>query len=399
MHRSFRGLSFIRWLLFLALLTDFATHQAFARQNASAPAGLSNAAREFIESFYNGIARDVEADNVGGMAVAVILGNEVVSAKAFGWADREKKIPADVETVYRIGSISKSFTAVALAQLAESGGLDLDAPVEKYLPEIKNLDGYTAYPPITFRQLASHTAGLIREPKLENAAAGPIAEWEKKILASIPTTSYSHRPGEKYQYSNIGFGILGLAISRAAQKPFMELMHELIFAPLKMKHSAFIATPQMEKPLAVGYANRVDGTIDAELPAREHAGRGYKVPNGGIYTTVGDLARFIASQTGASPVQILSEKSRQEMQRIQTPESETRGYGLGFFIETGEDGIKTVGHGGSVAGYNVYHAFAPESQIGVILFRNYNRGKTNLQEKGIAWLRQIVLAQRKSDKQ
>jgi CubicO group peptidase (beta-lactamase class C family) len=397
MRPPVRCLPFVRWLTLLALFAGCATQHAVAQQNARDPAVLSSEARAAIASFHAEIARDVEEDNVGGMTVAVVLGNEVVSAKAFGWADKEKKIPADIETIYRIGSISKSFTAVALVQLAEKGVLDLDDPVEKYLPEIKNLDGYTRYPPITFRQLASHTAGLIREPKLENAASGPIDQWENKILASIPTTSYSSPPGEKYQYSNIGFGILGLAISRAAQKPFMELLHELIFAPLKMKHSAFIPTSEMKKHLAGGYANRADGSIDADLPAREHAGRGYKVPNGGIYTTVGDLARFIASQTGASPVQILSEKSLEEIQRIQTPESEAQGYGLGFFVEIGEDGIKTVGHGGSVAGYNVYHAFAPEFQIGVILFRNYNRGKTNLQEKGSELLRKIALAQKENN--
>jgi len=302
----------------------------------------------------------VAEDSVGSISAGVVFGNDVVWANGFGWADIEKQTPADAETIYRTGSISKSFTAVLMMQMAEQGYFKLDDPVEKYLPEINNLaDRPENAKPITFRHLASHTSGLSREPNLKGAASGPISQWEDKILASIPKTSYLSLPEEKYSYSNIGFGILGLAVSRAAGKPFMDLVQEHIFNPLSMTSSFFILTDDQVPHLAMGYLKRRDGTVNAEFPAKEHAGRGYKVPNGGIYSTVGDLAKFVAAMTGS------------------TPEG-GGGYGLGFSIRTDEDGFTSVGHGGSVAGYNASMVFHPESKIGVVIFRNYNRGKTNL---------------------
>lgn len=331
-----------------------------------------------IDRFEKQIIEDVEADSIGSVVAGIVMGNDLIWEKAFGWANVEKKIPADMASIYRTGSISKSVTAVLLVRLAEKGILSLDDPVSKYLPEIKNLnDSLEVAEKITLRQLASHTAGLIREPKLPKAAAGPIAEWENKIITSIPTTSFLASPGEKYSYSNIGFGILGLTISRAAERPFMDLVHEMIFDPLEMNSSTFILSTEQEKHLAVGYMNRRD-SVNTSFPALEHAGRGYKVPNGGVYSTVGDMVKFIAAQTGTSAEQILTPESRTEMQRIQTPGNPNRGYGLGFSVRKEDGGIHIVSHGGSVAGYNAYIAFDVNSKIGIILFRNYNRGRSRL---------------------
>ncbi len=332
-----------------------------------------------IQRFENQVAADVTADGVGSIVAAVMVGNSVMWARAFGWSDGDRQMPAGVETIYRTGSISKTFTAVLLMQLVERGVVALDDPVVKHLPEFAELNGPEEQVlSITLRQLASHTGGLIREPELPLAASGPLAEWESKVVASIPTTSLQSEPGTEYSYSNIGFGILGLSISRAAGKSFMELVTELIFEPLGMTQSTFALTPLLEPYMAVGYAVGEDGSIDAEYPAREHAGRGYKVPNGGVYSTVGDLARFAAALSGASPHTIISARARREMLTIQTPEDTTRGYGLGLSIRTTDDGVRLVGHGGSVSGYNAHMVFDPETKIGVILLRNYGRGNTNL---------------------
>lgn len=332
-----------------------------------------------IARFEAKLATDVAEDGIGSVAAAVVVGNELVWRNAFGWADVANRIPATPDMIYRTGSISKSFTAVVLAQLVEQNVVALDDPVERFFPQIAGLierpDGAE---PITFRQLASHTAGLSREPQMPGAASGPIGGWEDKILASIPNTAYRSAPGTEYAYSNIGFGILGLALSRSASRPFMDLVAEQVFEPLGMESSTFIIGPDLKPLLTAGYANRRDGTVDAEAPAREHAGRGYKVPNGGIYSTVGDLAKFIAGLTGASPVPILSEASRNEMLRKQTPEERPSGYGLGFSIRVSEEGYHLVGHGGSVAGYTAHLLFDPRTKIGVVLLRNYGRGATNL---------------------
>jgi CubicO group peptidase (beta-lactamase class C family) len=343
-----------------------------------------------ISRFEAKLAQDVAEDSMGSISAGVVVGNDVIWANGFGWADIEKQIPADAETVYRTGSISKSFTAVLMMKMVEKGYFELDDPVERYFPEIKNLaDKPENAEPITFRHLASHTSGLIREPKLKGAASGPISQWEEKILASIPKTSYQSMPGEKFSYSNIGFGMLGLAVSRAAGKPFMDLVQEHIFDPLGMASSFFVLTDGYVPRLSMGYVQRRDGTVDAEFPAKEHAGRGYKVPNGGIYSTVGDLSKFVAAMTGTSSEKIFSEETRQEILKRQTPEGGS-GYGLGFFRQKDEDGFISIGHGGSVAGYNASMVFDLESKIGVVIFRNYNRGKTDLGRSTRDLLKELV---------
>lgn len=348
---------------------------------ASLPAPVASQdamAGNAIATFEAQVASDVEADGVGSIAAAVVIGRDVVWARGFGLADRDRRVEADDSTIYRIGSISKSVTAVVLMRLAEQGTVSLDDPVVKHLPEFARLgDGVPEATTITLRQLASHTGGLIREPGLENAAAGPIAQWEDKIIASIPTTTLRSQPGTAYSYSNIGYGILGLTLSRAAGEPFMGLVRHLFFEPLAMTSSTFIIRPPLDRHLATGYDVDRDGNVSGERAAREHAGRGYKVPNGGIYSTVHDLARFVALMTGALGDDVLSAESRTAMISRQTPPDGT-GYGFGFFISTDDDGNRFVYHSGSVAGYNAMMFFHPETQIGVVLLRNYGRGATNL---------------------
>jgi CubicO group peptidase (beta-lactamase class C family) len=161
--------------------------------------------------------------------------------------------------------------------------------------------------------------------------------------------------------------MLGLASARAAGVPFMTLVEEQIFKPLAMTSSTFIVnTPELAARLSVGYSrNRETGEVSAERATREHFGRGYKVPNGGIYSTVGDLAKFAAAMMGESSVQILSQESRAEISTAQTP---AEGYGLGFFVRE-QDGVTIVGHGGSVAGYNADLQFDLDSKIGVAVLR------------------------------
>lgn len=360
-----------------------------------------------IADFSAQIADDVATDGVGGISAGIVLGTDLLWGRGFGFADRERHIPATVNTIYRIGSVSKSFTAVAMMQVAESGLLALDDPVVEVLPALKGLvDRAEGAAPITFRHLASHTSGLIREPRLERAAYGPLNEWEDKILASIPTTSFFERPGVQYQYSNIGYGILGLATSRAAGVPYMDLVMEGIVETLGMTSTFFALTPETWPRVAKGYANRRFGPVDPEDPPqeedlvntgdpyREHSGRGYKVPNGGVYSTIADLGLFIGGMTGAAPRAVLLPEGRAEMMRVQTPEGGDRLYGLGFFIYDTDDGTRLVGHSGSVSGYNVYMLFEPKSAIGVIILRNYNRGGTNLGEAARGLLLALLEAHR-----
>ena len=334
--------------------------------------------QESLTAFAGKLNQDVEGDGTGGITAGVVVGRDLVWAQGFGWADVERRIPAGVNTIYRVGSISKSFTAVALLQLWERGYLDLDQEVRGVVPELGQLRERPAgADPITFRHLASHTAGLIREPELEGSTDGPLEFWEEKILASIPTTSFYASPGDSYRYSNIGFGILGYSLSRVTGIPFMELIDASLMRPLGMHSSGFVVTPGMSEQLATGYVVRRDGTVDSTVPYREHVGRGYKVPNGGVYSTVGDLGRFIAALTGAATVPALGPEGRRLIRVPQTP-TEGPQYSFGFTVSRREGFPDLVGHSGSVAGYNAYLIFEPDTGIGVILLRNYVGGETNL---------------------
>jgi CubicO group peptidase (beta-lactamase class C family) len=341
--------------------------------------GVLDGWREPLDRFRADLRSDVAADDVGGITAGVMIGHRLVWAEGFGWADRDRRIPAGVETIYRTGSISKPVTALVLAQLADRGILELDDPVAHHLPEASGFrDPPEGGASITLRQLATHTSGLMREPELEGAAAGPIEEWERKVLQSIPHTGFLAPPGQEVSYSNIGFGTLGLTVSRAEGRSLLDQVEEGIFRPLGMGSSHFVVPPEATDRLAVGYRNRPDGSIDAELPALEHRGRGYKVPNGGVYSTVGDMVRLMAAMSGHATQEFLSDTMRDEVLRLQTPGDGDAGYGLGFSIRRLDSGTELVGHGGSVAGYTAYLLFEPERGVGVVLLRNYNSGATNL---------------------
>jgi CubicO group peptidase (beta-lactamase class C family) len=252
-----------------------------------------------------------------------------------------------------------------ICQLAEQGVLKLDDPVQTHFPEIKRLANAPANSkPITFRMLANHTSGLVREPKFAQITArGPISLWENKVLQAIPNTSFKTKPLTEFSYSNIGYAMLGLAGSRAADKPFMLLVEKQIFEPLEMNNSTFIVEKaEMKQRLAIGYLrDRKTGSLNPEVPTRQHAGRGYKVPNGGIYSTVGDMEKFAAAMMGETKTEILTAQMRK---RMFTPQLPAERYGLGFKI-TEAKGLKVVGHSGSVAGYRADLRFELNSKWGV----------------------------------
>jgi len=330
-----------------------------------------------IDEFKNQLEKDVRDDNVNGsISAAIIKENKIIWSKAFGTSTINGDLSADAKTIYRTGSIAKSFTAFLMMQLIQDEVMELDDPVEKHFPEIWELEGYSDTTKITFRQLASHTAGLIREPNLEKAASGHIEEWENKVLKSIPKTSFESKPGERFSYSNIGYGILGVALSRAANEPFIEMIEKKIFKPLHMDDSFFVIPEHKLKNLAQGIGGGPfsDEDLDVEGPQNEHRGRGYKVPNGGIYSTPIDLGKFLICNMGC--VNLLDKKYLEALHTKQTPESTYNGYGLGF--EVYQDHTMTIaGHSGGVLGYTSYFGFEKEYHYGVVIMRNYNWGITS----------------------
>jgi CubicO group peptidase (beta-lactamase class C family) len=336
-------------------------------------------------------------ENIGGITIGVVSGGKLVWTKSYGYADVARKIPVTKDNVFAIGSIAKQFTALMLLQLVEQGKVHLSDPVEKYLPEVKKLQNrFADAPPITLIQLATHTSGLDREPDDEQMLyiKGPVPDWDKKLIATIPLTRFIHEPGTRYSYSNIGYAILGAALSRAAGEPYVEYIEKHIFKLLGMSQTAFSLDERMEENRIKGFLIE-NGKIDAEEPERQvRDGRGWRIPSGGLYSTVEDLARFVAFELGEENTAILSKKTLEaNFGRVYSALSEFNyGYGIGFqFFRRGS--LNALGHTGIVAGYQCSVWIDPKTRLGVITL-------TTKQEKelGLRALEILANANRTSGK-
>jgi CubicO group peptidase (beta-lactamase class C family) len=364
----------------------------FAQANKSTTEGQAKI-NQIISDFEKEMISKVMQDTTGSFSAAIIKDDRILWSKAFGKMNNQASLMADTNTVYRIGSISKTVTAYLMLLLVQSGKITLDEPVIKYLPELSSINkgGKNDAGNITFRQLASHTAGLAREPdNLNKHAAGPIKEWENKVVSSIPVTTMKDPTGKSFEYSNIGYGILGLALSRAANKPFMQLVEEMVFRPLGMSNSFFIVDQNNKAKIAKGYhwnpSPKVYSTAAAE---NELAGRGYKVPNGGVFTTANDLARFAMALTQEKG--ILEKKYSDSMFTTEgvINKKAGEGYGLGLFVKE-DNGNKKVNHGGAVAGFNSFMIFDPASRTGVILLSNRDNTSPVLEREGNILLNKLI---------
>jgi D-alanyl-D-alanine carboxypeptidase len=358
---------------------------------------LSAGARAaFLGQLGGQLEREFAKNSVGGMSVGVVSGSKLIWSGHYGYADVEAKRVATNDTAYRIGSITKQFTALALMQMVEQGRMRLVEPLEKYLPEIKTVKSKFGYaPPITLLQVATMTSGLGREPGKDcvNHSVGPVSSWQKIVLECLPTVQYDFEPGTQYLYSNIGYASLGLAIERAGGRPFTALVADGILKPLGMTRTAF-EPAALRTDLAHGYVRRGD-TPSREGPDRELDGRGYRVPNGALFSTINDLAKFVAWEVGEGPAGILK-KETQDANYLRVYSATggrgalamTSGYGLGFMASRdGHDDVVFLGHGGSTAGYRASAIFHRPTRLGVIVLRN-----SELDPAGVAGrtLRQLV---------
>ncbi|HTD63087.1 MAG TPA: serine hydrolase domain-containing protein [Gemmatimonadaceae bacterium] len=318
-------------------------------------------------------------DSLGSITAGVIAGPQLAWTHSYGFADMKTHRLASRGTVYRIGSITKMFTGVMLLQLIADGKIQLSDPVERYLPEIKQIGSKPpGAPPFTFLQLATMTAGLAREPREEGPFwTGPVADWQKTLISALPHTDYRSFPGTEYAYSNIGYAILGAALSRVAGVPYTEWERTRVFEPLGMQRTRFEIDPTIAPDLATGYMVNGDGTLSDSAAAHEgRDGRGFKVPNGAIFTTVDDLARFVAFELGHGPASVLPPERLDSAFHgfVAASADLQQGYGLGFMAMR-RDTLTWVGHNGAVAGYVAYMYFDRDRQLGVVLFRNVMGGK------------------------
>ncbi|HEX3149943.1 MAG TPA: serine hydrolase [Gemmataceae bacterium] len=316
---------------------------------------------EAIKSLETMIERERQDAGIPGLSIAVVEDQTVLWSKGFGHANLAKTKAASTDTVYRVGSVSKLFTDIAVMQLVEEGKLDLDAPVTKYLPEFKPTNSFGK--DITLRQLMSHRSGLVREPPVGNYFDADPPSLEKTV-ASLNGIPLVYEPGTKIKYSNAAIAVVGRVVERVDGRPFAKAVRERVLVPLGMTHSDFEPTAAVKAQLSEAQMWTYHGR-DFPAPTFE-LGEG---PAGCMYSTVTDLARF-ASTLFADGKPVLKAESLQKMLTPQFAKPDAKdGFGLGFML--GElDGQKRIGHGGAIYGFSTELAILPESKLGVIVIAN-----------------------------
>ncbi len=183
--------------------------------------------QSLIEQLDKAAAELVKKPEAASITVGLVNKNGLVWSKSYGYADIGRQVPANTESVYRIGSITKQFTALMLLQMVHQGKVHFSDPVEKYFPEIHLVKGeYKDASPITLIQLATHSSGLDSEPDSDTFMQGAVSDWEKILISALPHTKYLHEPGRFFSYSNIGYAILGAALARAAQQLYTAYVKE-----------------------------------------------------------------------------------------------------------------------------------------------------------------------------
>lgn len=308
----------------------------------------------------------------GSLTVGIVTGGTLSWSKSYGYADMEQKRLANSESIYRIGSITKQFTALMLLQLVQDGKVNLSDPVEKYFPEVNLVQHrFPSAPPITLLQLATHTSGLADNPEDNRKyMVGPVAEWEKTTIEALKKTSYEFEPGTKFGYSNIGYAVLAAALSRAARQPYTEYVRQHIWEPLDMSQTTFEPDPQMRGRIAKGYHLNKEGKVEEGISDRLQY-HGYEIPAGSVFTTVGDLAKFVLFELGLGPSTVLPSKAlEQNFQRIIiADENFSSGYAVGYEVNRRCNAVY-FGHQGGLWGYVADAFLNRKTKTGVIVLRN-----------------------------
>jgi CubicO group peptidase (beta-lactamase class C family) len=328
---------------------------------------LESAKRRYQETIESELANKV----VPGVSIAWVVDGRLIHSGGYGQADRERNLPASPDTIYRAGSISKLFNAVAAMQLVEQGKLDLDAPIDRALPEFHIVVPFPDAKPITIRQLLCHRSGMIRECPL----GGYLDDRQPTIpavIAGIADCALVNPPNTKTRYSNVGPTMVGRAVEVQSGLSFVDYQQQHVLGRLKMTSSAWLMNDDLRPKLARGMMRiaRGDGTYTNEAAPQFELGT---LPAGNLYTTAVDLARFASFLMGGDPdtqpsSHILRRDSLDQMFAVQLTEEPT-GFGLGFFAGQYR-GHKTVQHTGAVYGFSTSMVVLPDKKIAAIVLAN-----------------------------
>lgn len=297
-----------------------------------------------------------------GLAVAVVVDQDVVWAKGFGVADRDKRTPVTPNTLFRMASHTKLFTATAILQLRDAGKLNLHDPVAKHLPWFRIQPAGEDELPVTVEDLLTHGSGLPRE------AAAPY--WitfqfpsREQVQATLSTQKAAYAPQVRWKYSNLAYSLAGYIVESTSGEPWSKYVQSRILDPLGMR-STTIDTNSPD--LAVGYGRRMPDGSRKVMSFTDTKGI---APAAGLTSNLEDMARFISFQFRGDP-RVLRPATLREMHRVRFLQSNwTTGWGLGFSVNRKDEKVY-VGHGGSLGGYKTNTSINLEDKIGVVVLSN-----------------------------
>lgn len=297
-----------------------------------------------------GLQPYVENNSLAGAVVLVANKDKILGIEAVGYSDVEAKTPMTTDALFWIASQTKPITAVALMILVDEGKVKLDDPVEKYLPEFKEIkfDGKKPTNTMTVRQILSHTSGMPFKSPEETPTLDTLSI--KESVASYVKTPLVAEPGTKYLYSNAGINTAGRIIEVVSEMSFEDFLDKRLFGPLGMKDTTFWPSESQVKRLAKSYKPNADKkgleltTITAlKYPLTER--KRQPMPGGGLFSTASDIAKFcqmLLNEGTFNGKKILSESAVKELTKKQTPDTLKDSYGLGFSV-----GPTNFGHGGA----------------------------------------------------
>ncbi|MGH7482768.1 MAG: serine hydrolase domain-containing protein [Longimicrobiales bacterium] len=366
--RSYRGsprpvLYGLLALLTVVLAADPAAGQATAR----VPAPRAAAHAQEVDQARERVREWLAENNLPGASVAVGLNGELVWAEGFGWADLEQRVPVTPLTRFRIGSVSKPLTSVAVGLLHERGLLELDAPVRTYVPSFPEKRW-----PISTRQLMGHIAGIRHYRGEEEVFSSEHYDSVLEGLEIFAADSLLFRPGTDYSYSTYGWNLVSAVVQDAAGEPFLEFMRREVLAPVGMRQTV----PDYAFRIVSDRASFYHRDSEGRLRNASYVDQSNKWAGGGFLSTPSDLVRF-----GFAVLE--GELLRPEtVELLWTPlrleSGESTGYGLGWFrfIEEEMGGRPIIAHGGSSVGGRTSFMILPEQQMVVAVSSNVTGAET-----------------------
>jgi CubicO group peptidase (beta-lactamase class C family) len=287
-------------------------------------------------------------------SVLVARGGEVLLSKGYGSANLEWNIPNAPDTKFRLGSITKQFTAAAILLLEERGKLTTGDPVKKFMP-----DAPAAWDKITIFHLLTHTSGIPSFTGFPDyQSLKPIATTPEKLIDRFRDKPLEFEPGEKWSYSNSGYVLLGYLLEKASGESYEDFVQTNFFEPLGMKDSGYDSNSAVILRRAAGYARGKDGPVNAEFI---HMSIPFSA--GALYSTTEDVLRW---EQGLFGGKVLSAES---LTKMTTPFKSD--YACGVGVRT-VGGHKVIDHGGGIEGFNTFLAYYPEDKLTVVALSNLN---------------------------